>query len=65
MHHRLHMAKRMRSVRIYPGDDGSDDDDAADPAGSANTVEYYTSIMMDYDETQLTRKIYAKATEQL
>ena len=64
MHHHLEMAKRQRLVRIHGG--GYDDDDhAAEPAASANTVEYYTSMLKNYDETQLTRKTYAKATEQL
>jgi hypothetical protein len=65
MHHHLEMAKRKRSVCIHRGDDGSDDDDAVDPAGSANLVEYYTSMLKNYDKTQLTRKIYAEQTEQL
>jgi hypothetical protein len=66
MHHRLEMAKRKRPIHIHRGDGGdADDDDAVEPAGSANTVEYYTSMLKNYDKTQLTRKIYAKSTEQL
>ena len=64
MHHHLEMAKRQRPVRNRGGDDGKDDG-AVEPAGYANTIEYYTSMLKNYDETQLTRKIYAKATEQL
>ena len=62
MHHHQ-MAKSTRPVRIHSTDD--DDNHAAKPAASANTVQYYTSMLKNYDETQLTRKIYAKATEQL
>ena len=28
-------------------------------------ADYYTSMLKNYDKTQLTRKIYAKQTEQL
>jgi hypothetical protein len=56
------MAKRNLPVHVHR--DG-DDDQAGDPAGSASTVEYYASMLKNYDETRLTRKIYAKPTEQL
>ena len=44
--------------------DNGNDDDAIEPAGSANTVEYYTSMLKNYDETLLTQKIYAEHAEQ-
>ena len=67
------MAKPRRPVRIHRVDDGNDDgndndsneDDAVEPAGSANTVEYYTSMLKNYDETLLIQKIYAEQSEQL
>ena len=70
MHPCLEMAKHKRPVRIHRvdddgGDDDSNDDDAVEPAGSGNTFEYYTSLLKNYDEKLLTRKIYAKQTEQL
>ena len=64
MHHCLKIAKQKRPVRIYRGDDG-DGNGAIEAAGSANTVEYYTSILKSYDDILLTRKIYAKQAEQL
>ena len=51
MHYRLEIAKRKLPVRIYRGDDGSDDNDADGSAGSANVVEYYTSMVKNYDNT--------------
>jgi hypothetical protein len=57
------MAKRKRLVHVHGGE--GDDDHAGDPAGSANTVAYYSSMVKNYDKTQLTRKIYAEPTEQL
>jgi hypothetical protein len=52
MHYRLEMAKRKRPIYIYRGDGGDgDDDDAVEPTGSANTVEYYTSMLKNYDKT--------------
>ena len=64
------MSKCKRPLRIHGGhnggdDDGDDSDDAVDSAGSANMAEYYTSMLNNYDEKLLTRKIYAKTTEQL
>lgn len=62
------MAKRQQLVRNHGGGGSGDDDDenhAADPAASANTVGYYTSMLNNYDETKLTQKTYAKATEHL
>jgi hypothetical protein len=59
MHHRLEMSKCKRTLRIYGGDNGSDDDDVVYPAGSANEAEYYAGMVKNYDKTQLTRKIYA------
>ena len=50
MHYYLEIAKRKQSVCIYRGDDSSDDDDAVNPIGSANLVEYYTSILKNYDK---------------
>ena len=35
------------------------------PAGSTHTVEYYIRMLKNYDETQLTRKIYSDASVQL
>ena len=53
MHHYLEMAKRKRPVRIHIVDNGNNDD-AVEPAGSANTVEYYTCMLKNYDKTLLT-----------
>ena len=57
------MAEPKRPVRIHRVDDGNDDD-AIEPAGSANTVEFHTSMLKNYDETLLTQKIYAEQAEQ-
>ena len=64
------MAKHKRPVRIHRVDDGGDDDnnaddDAVEPTGSGNTLEYYISMLNDYDETQFTRKTYSDASERL
>jgi hypothetical protein len=65
MHHRLETSKCKRTIRIYGGDNGSDDDDVVYSAGSANMAEYYASMVKNYDKTQLTRKIYSEQSEQL
>ena len=69
MHQRLEMSKYKRLVRAHGVGSGSGDDDdddgAVDSAGSANMAEYYTTMLKNYDKTQLTRKIYAEQTEQL
>ena len=63
------MSKRKRALRLYRDDDDSkdddDDEDTVDLAGSANMAEYYSSMLKNYDKTQLTRKIYAEQSEQL
>ena len=66
MHPCLEMAKREQRVHSFREGDGPDDDGrATDLVASANTVEYYTSMLENYDETQFTRKIYADASERL
>ena len=66
MHHGLEMVKRNRPAHIHKGDNTGDNNDyAVDFTGSASIVNYYTSMLKNYDKTQLIRKIYAKPTKQL
>jgi hypothetical protein len=55
------MAKRDLPVHVHGGDNHR----AVGPPGSATMAEYYASMLKNYDKTKLTRKIYAKPTEQL
>lgn len=62
------MAKRRRPVhssRDGPSRDDDDNADAAEPAAFANTAQYYSHMLENYDDTQFTRKIYSDASQQL
>jgi hypothetical protein len=60
------VSKCKRNLRIDSGDNGSGDDvGVVDSTGSASMAEYYTSMLKNYDKTQLTRKIYSEQSEQL